>query len=110
MIRGGDYMPSRREQLEHLLAADSKDPFLRYGLAMEHGREGDDAGLVNGLLSLVQDSPEYVPAYFHVAQGLLRLGRTEEARSLLRNGIAQAQRAGDPHAAEEMNGLLETIE
>jgi hypothetical protein len=103
-------MPSRREQLERLLADDSKDPFLRYGLAMEFGREGNDARLVEGLQALVKDSPAYIPAYFHCAQGLLRMGRTDEAKAILTNGIEQAQWAGDLHAAEEMQGLLGTIE
>ena len=102
-------MPSRREQLERLLADDPKDPFLRYGLAMECGREGDDARLVEGLEALVKESPEYIPAYFHCAQGLLRLGRPDEARTVLEQGIAQARRTGDLHAAEEMQGLLGTI-
>jgi hypothetical protein len=102
-------MPSRRELLERLLADDPRDPFLRYGLAMEWGREGNDSKLVEGLLELAKDSPEYIPGYFHGAQGLLRLGRTEEAKQLLERGIAQALRAGDQHAAEEMQGLLGTI-
>ena len=103
-------MPSRREQLERLLADDPQDSFLRYGLAMEYGREGNDVGLVDGLKALVHDSPDYVPAYFHGAQGLLRLGRAEEAKALLQKGIAEAQRAGDQHAAEEMQELLGTIQ
>jgi hypothetical protein len=38
------------------------------------------------------------------------LGRTGDAKVILANGIEQAQRAGDLHAAEEMQGLLGTIQ
>jgi thioredoxin-like negative regulator of GroEL len=101
---------SRRQQIERLLADDPKDSFLRYGLAMEYGAEGSDQRLVELLQGLLKDSPEYVPAYFHCAQGLLRLGRSEEAKGTLETGISQARRAGDAHAAEEMQGLLMTLE
>ena len=36
-------MKSRLEQIQAMLADDPNDPFLRYGLAMEHVSSGDDA-------------------------------------------------------------------
>jgi len=102
--------PSRREQLERLLADDPKDPFLRYGLAMEHGSEGNQERLVGVLSDLLTDLPDYIPAYFQCAQGLLRLGRAEEAKRVLVRGVEQATASGEAHAAEEMQGLLMTLE
>ena len=40
---------SRKEQLEEMLAEDPGDPFLHYGLAMEHASAGDDRAAVGAL-------------------------------------------------------------
>jgi predicted Zn-dependent protease len=100
---------SRREQLEALLATDPQDPFLRYGLALEYESEGDTAGAVDQLLALIQDFPEYVPAFLQVGQLLIKLERIDEAKSMLSMGIQTAEKVGDPHAYSEMEGLLDSI-
>jgi hypothetical protein len=43
------------------------------------------------------------------AQQLVRLGRTDEARRFLRDGIEEARRQGDGHAAGEMSGFLQDL-
>ena len=40
---------SRKQQLEEMLAEDPNDPFLRYGLAMEHAGAGAHEEAANGL-------------------------------------------------------------
>jgi predicted Zn-dependent protease len=97
---------SRKQQLEELLAEEPGDPFLRYGLALECSSEGNDEEAVRQLLRLIADTPDYVPGYQQAGQLLLRLGRADEARDLLRRGISQARAQGNPHAADEMQGLL----
>jgi hypothetical protein len=44
------------------------------------------------------------------AQTLTKLGRTDSAIGVLRNGIATAEKGKDLHAAEEMRGLLDSLE
>ena len=44
---------TRRETLEQMLAADPKDTFLRYGLAMELAREGKPDEAVTALCQLL---------------------------------------------------------
>ncbi|MEZ6139673.1 MAG: tetratricopeptide repeat protein [Zavarzinella sp.] len=99
----------RMQQIEELLAEDPTDSFLRYGLAMEYRSAGDDATAAELLKKLLQDTP-YVPAYLMVGQLLNELGKWEEAITLLKQGIQQAQNQGNDHAAGEMQGLLATIE
>src|SRR4051794_7977065 len=101
---------TRKEQLEELLADEPKDPFLRYGLAMEHVSLGDDAGAVACFGELFAVAPEYVPGYMQAGQAFVRLGRVEEARTTFRDGIAVARKQGDQHAAEEMQGMLASLE
>jgi predicted Zn-dependent protease len=100
---------SRRERLEEMLAEDPHDPFLRYGLAMEHVSAGDDAAAAQCFTELLAASPDYVPAYLQAGQALVRLGRDDEAQAVLQKGVAVAQMKGDAHAAGEMQGFLDSL-
>ena len=100
---------SRKQQIESMLAEDSKDPFLRYGLAMEYASEGDDEQAVKCLRDLLALTPDYVPAYLQAGQVLTRLEKTDEARSIFRTGIGVAKRLGDSHAAGEMEAFLDGL-
>lgn len=101
---------SRRQQIEEMLADEPNDPFLRYGLAMEHVSAGDDEGAVRCFQDLVGVAPDYVPGYLQAGQALMRLGRTADARVILGQGISVARKVGDGHAAEEMRGFLAGLE
>jgi thioredoxin-like negative regulator of GroEL len=100
---------SRREKIEAMLADDPRDKFLRYSLAMELDKEGDHEKSLATFAELTRDDPPYVPAFFMAAQQLARIGRSEEARSVLRNGIAAATQQDDAHAAREMSEFLASI-
>ena len=100
---------SRKQQIEEMLAEDPDDPFLRYGLAMEHISTGDDLSAVNCLQDLVAVAPDYVPAYQQLGQTLLRQGRTAEARQAWRQGVEAAQKTGNLHARDEMQGFLDSL-
>ncbi len=100
---------SRKQRLEEMLAEDPNDPFLRYGLAMEHAGSGEHEAAANCLRELIRLHPDYVAAYFHAGKALLALGRDGEAREVLRAGITAALAKGDGHAAGEMEGLLDSI-
>lgn len=100
---------SRRAQLENLLAADPRDTFLRYALAMTCGSDGDSEAAQMHFQELLADHPDYVPGYFQFAQLMARRGDFEAAKPLLQNGIAIAKRTGDQHAAGEMSAFLDTL-
>jgi Tfp pilus assembly protein PilF len=97
---------TRREKLEALLQDDPDDSFLRYAVAMEHKSEGEPAKALETLQEVLERDPQYVAAYFQAAQLLAEANQTDPARDLLRHGILVAERAGDSHAAGEMQGLL----
>ena len=101
--------PSRREKIEAMLAEDSGDTFLRYSLALELEKEGAHQESLERLDSLVKDQPPYVPAFFMAAQQLAKLARVAEARSILRDGVEEARRQGDGHAAGEMAEFLASL-
>jgi predicted Zn-dependent protease len=95
--------------LTEILAADPTNAFARYGLAMEHISQGNTDTALTEFTTLIQHSPDYVPAYQMSAQTLVKLGRTDEAATRLHEGIAAAQRTNNAHAASEMQALLDDL-
>jgi hypothetical protein len=100
---------SRREKIEAMLVEDPADTFLRYSLAMELDKEGAHEDSLSKFAELMGDHPSYVPAFFMAAQQLARLNRSEEARKILREGIAAASEQNDLHAAGEMTEFLASL-
>ena len=98
--------PTRRAKIEAMLADDPRDPFLRYSLALELEKEGEHDQSLARLRELSAETPPYVPAFFMAGQQLTRLGRIEEARAMLREGIEAARIQGNDHAAGEMAEFL----
>ncbi len=101
---------TRKQQIEEMLAEEPNDPELSYALAMEYCSAGDDEGAVRCFADLSGRLPDYVPAYYQWAQSLIRLHRPEEARLVIEKGIGTARNKGDYHAAEELQGLLYSLE
>ena len=97
---------SRRAVLEEFLAAHPKDPFARYGLAVECASQGDAAAAIDNFDKLLADNPNYVAGYFQYGQLLARLSRTADAKRTLTDGIEVARRTGDQHAGSEMEAAL----
>jgi cytochrome c-type biogenesis protein CcmH/NrfG len=97
---------TRRQMLEEFAAAHPADAFARYGLAMECANQGDHPAAVENFEKLLAEHPAYVSGYFQFGQLLARMAQTEKARSTFTSGIVAARRAGDQHAAEEMEAAL----
>ena len=97
---------SRIEMLSQFLAENPGDAFARYGLAMEYSKAGDAEAALAEFRKLLKTYPDYTAGYFMAAQTLARAGRLDEARQMLRDGIASATRTGNQHARMEMEGML----
>lgn len=100
---------SRREMLEKFVAEKPNDAFARYGLAVECAKLGDDSAATEQFRKLLELHPNYVAAYYQFGQLLARLGHVDEARKLLSDGVAVAQKAGDMHARDEMQSALNSL-
>jgi tetratricopeptide (TPR) repeat protein len=101
-----DAKKSRREQLEQFVLEKPTDAFARYGLALECVKLGDYDAAAGHFQKLLESNPAYSAGYFQFGQLLSQLGRLEEARKLLSDGIVVAQKAGDMHARDEMQAAL----
>ena len=95
--------------LKELLAENPDDAFARYGLAMEYSKAGDVASALAEFNGIIQRNTDYTPAYQMAGQMLMSAGRMEEARKMFEDGIASARRAGNQHAASEMQGMLDVM-
>jgi tetratricopeptide (TPR) repeat protein len=96
----------RLEILRGMVAANPNDAFARYGLAMEYRGAGDLEGAVREFRALIAAHPDYAASYLYAGETLERLGRTEEARAIYRQGIEVTTRGGDHHAREKLEAAL----
>ena len=97
---------TRIEMLTQVLTENPGDAFARYGLAMEYSKAGDVETALAEFRKLLEAHPDYTAGYFMAAQTLARADRLDEARKMLRDGIASATRTGNQHARMEMEGML----
>jgi tetratricopeptide (TPR) repeat protein len=95
--------------LSAILEANPVDAFARYGLAMAFAADGNADRALAEYSRIIEDTPDYVPAYQMSAQLLLKLGRTEDAQERLRDGVKTASRIGNTHAVSEMQALLDEV-
>jgi tetratricopeptide (TPR) repeat protein len=99
-------MPERLTKLQDLLKDNPQDRFAHYGLAMEYARLGQLDEAVRQFRALVAMDPDYVAAYLQAGQTLEKLGRTEEAKAVYRQGIEAARRREETRAQEELEAAL----
>jgi tetratricopeptide (TPR) repeat protein len=92
--------------LTEILTQNPTDAFARYGLAMEYSGAGDTERALEEFGKLLTANPDYTAGYFMAAQTLQRASRIDEAKKMLLDGIASAQRTGNGHALSEMQGML----
>lgn len=102
-------MSNRLEALRNMVAQNPNDTFSRYGLAMEYANSGDLERAVQEYQALLAVNPNYPAAYYHGGQALEKLGRREEARALLRQGIDVTTRIGDLHTRSEIQAALDAL-
>ena|SRR5437667_7476395 len=95
--------------LQEILSQDPNNTLARYGLAMEYSNTGQFGRALDEFGKLLSANPDYAAAYFMAAQTLVKASRMEEAKKMLTDGIAAAQRKRDSHAASEMQGMLEEL-
>ncbi len=98
------------EKIRQMLVAEPRDVFLRYALAMELDSAGQLDESLAAYQELMQDKLPHVPSYFRTGQLLVRMGRPDDAKVALAQGIQLAIVQGDAHSAAEMNELLGSLE
>ena len=95
--------------LSEILAQDPNNVLARYGLAMEYANSSQPDRALEEFGKLLSANPDYAAAYFMAAQTLVKANRHEEAKQMLRDGIAAAHRKKDSHAESEMQAMLDEL-
>lgn len=100
----------RIETLQSFIESSPTDPFPRYGLAMEYKNGGRLEDADKTFAELIAKFPDYVPAYLHAGNTLVALGRKEDARRVLTDGVEASTRKRDFHAKGEIEAALAELD
>jgi Tfp pilus assembly protein PilF len=93
-----------------MLQRDPDDPFLLYGIALEHKKLGDTGNAIKFLDEVIARDAGYCYAYHQKGLVYESSGDVESAKRAYRAGIEAAQKKGDAHAAGEIEAALQMIE
>ena len=99
----------RINKLLEYLKASPKDNFLRHALALEYIKIDDDNAAKDLFLKILQDSPDYVGSYYHLAKLLERVGETTLAIEWYEKGMIEAKKAKDNHSYNELQAAYEDL-
>lgn len=99
----------RLEAFRKFVERSPDDAFARYSLAMALRAAGRGDEAVTEFRELARRAPEYVPTYLMLGQTLEALERDAEAAQAYQDGVAQATRKNDGHAASELTQALEAV-
>ena len=92
-----------------MLAKSPNDPFLLYGIAMEHKKAGYTAHALEFLERTIAVDPGYCYAYYQQGQVREMAGDEPAARQAYQAGIAAATQKGDAHARGELEAALDLL-
>jgi len=97
--------PTRLQQLLAFYAEDPNDAFTIYALATEY-RAAEPLRALEFYQKLLDEHPDYVGTYYHAGKLLEQLNNAEEAEKVYRKGLQVSRRAGQMHAASELQQAL----
>lgn len=99
----------RIEKLLAFLKDSPGDSFLKHALALEYIKKGVDEQAARLFGEILQAEPSYVGSYYHYGKLLERAGDENAAVDMYQKGIEEARKAGDRHAAAELQGALDEL-
>ncbi|TDI69640.1 MAG: tetratricopeptide repeat protein [Bacteroidetes bacterium] len=97
------------DRLKKLLEYHDEDPddsFIRFALATEYLKLGQEEKARNSFEELVSHDPDYVGTYFHLGKLYERLDQNERAIQVFKNGITVAGAQSDMHSRAELQSAL----
>jgi tetratricopeptide (TPR) repeat protein len=95
--------------IEKLLEKGSTDPFHWYARAMELRGLGRLEEALDAYAEVRERFADYVPTYLMAAQVAQELDRLDDARAWAEQGLEQAKKKGDAHAASELDQFLAVL-
>lgn len=99
----------RIDKLHEYLTASPKDSFLQHALALEYIKIGNDDEARKLFENILNDDPNYVGSYYHLAKLLERNGENDLAIKWYETGMERAKEAGDQHSYNELQASYEDL-
>lgn len=101
---------NRLEQLLNFYEENPDDAFVRYCIALEKVKTGEQDEGLKWYNDLIDDHPDYIATYYHLGKLHEEMGNQELAVEIYAEGLKVAQRIGDNHAYSElMNARNELV-
>ncbi len=93
----------RKQHITNMLDESPQDSFLHFALAKEYEKEDNYEQAVSEYKWIVENDPEYVGVYYHLAHAAIELElESEYIESIFNNGISIAKGQNDQHAKAEL--------
>lgn len=100
---------SRIELLQSFLEEDPSDPFTLYALAIEHAALDHFRESHIYFEKLVNNKPDYLPAYYHLGKLYERQNNITEAGNTYMKGIRIAERQANNHTKKELQQAYNSL-
>ena len=95
---------------KQFIANEPKNPFPRYGLAMQYKKQGQLDDACASFAELTAEFPDYLATYLMYGSVLAGLEREREADQIYRTGIDVSTAKGDGHARNELEAALADLD
>ena len=92
----------RIEKLKEMLKSAPDDSFLKHALALELVKKGEDVDARTLFESILENEPEYVGSYYHLARLLERMDEIKSAIEVYEKGMTECRKINDRHALNEL--------
>lgn len=99
---------SRIDQLLKFLADSPGDSFLRFALALEYIKMGDDEKALSYFKEIISNDPDYTGTYYHLGKLHERLSEKDVAEETYREGMKRTF-AKDQKAYHELQEALNQL-
>jgi Tfp pilus assembly protein PilF len=96
-------------KLAQLLAEKPDDAFLNFAMAMEHKKLKQTQQAVELFRKTLAIDPKYVAAFHQQGLAYEEAAQFDQAKAVYQEGIVAAKKAGELHAAEEMEIQLSML-
>lgn len=103
-------MSSKIFLLARQIRENQNDSFLKFALALELLKTGDEHKAQQLFEHIAKTDPNYVGVYYHLGALYTRLGKNKKAKSTYNKGIEVARLLRDEHARNELLAALSTLE
>jgi len=101
---------SRISNLANQIRKSPDDSFLKFVLALELLKNGEQNKALRLFKNIRESDPEYVGVYYHLGKLYEELDQNNFAVNTYKHGISIAEQKSDQHAKSELQGALMNLE